>query len=327
MKNLWAVLFAGMALIYTEAVSAEVPRIHSIEEGYIETGNALIYYKLIGEGKPLIILHGGPGASHDYLLPWLLPLARTNQLVFIDERGSGRSERLADPHEYTVENMVADVEAVRQALDFDQIDLLGHSYGGVLAQAYALKYQEHLAHLVLASTFPSTKMMNEVLAHERAQMPADKLARMQQLEQAGLFDHGAPWEKGRYTEEYEVLAWGWGYFPFMFGAHPDTNYDPKENAPTNWELYREMWGSHGEFVIDGNLQTVEYVDQLPTLHVPTLILAGDHDECDPSLARLMHEKIEGSELVILPNAGHLAFEDQPELWIRSVREFLNRKGE
>jgi pimeloyl-ACP methyl ester carboxylesterase len=88
-----------------------------------------------------------------------------------------------------------------------------------------------------------------------------------------------------------------------------------------------MWGSHGEFVIDGNLQTVEYVDQLPTLHVPTLILAGDHDECDSSLARLMHDKIEGSELVILPNAGHMAFEDQPELWIRSVREFLNRSGE
>jgi proline iminopeptidase len=139
----------------------------------------------------------------------------------MDERGCGRSERLADPHEYTVENMVADVEAVRQALGFDQIDLLGHSYGGVLAQACALvKYQEHLGHLVLASTFPSTKMMNEVLAHERAQIPTDKLARMQQLEQAGLFGHGAPWEKGRYPGRVRSLSLGLGLFSFSVWGAP-----------------------------------------------------------------------------------------------------------
>jgi proline iminopeptidase len=85
-----------------------------------------------------------------------VPLGRTNRLIFIDERGCGRSERLEDVHQYTVENMVEDVEAVRNALGLGKISLLGHSYGGVLAQAYALKYQEHLRHLILASTFPST---------------------------------------------------------------------------------------------------------------------------------------------------------------------------
>jgi pimeloyl-ACP methyl ester carboxylesterase len=84
-----------------------------------------------------------------------------------------------------------------------------------------------------------------------------------------------------------------------------------------------MWGSHGEFVIDGNLTSVEYLDRLPTIQVPTLIIAGDHDECDPSLARTMHEKIANSKLVILPNSGHQAFQDQPKLWIESVRNFVN----
>jgi proline iminopeptidase len=92
---------------------------------------------------------------------------------------------------------------------------------------------------------------------------------------------------------------------------------------TNWELYREMWGSDGEFVIDGNLKSAEYVDRLPTIYVPTLVICGDHDECDPSLSKEMHEKIAGSKLVILPNSGHLAFEDQPGLWIGSVRDFIN----
>ncbi len=100
-----------------------------------------------------MIVHGGPGASHDYFLPYLLPLARHNRLIFIDERGSGRSEKLDDPSGYTVENMVEDVEAVRQELGLGKISLLGHSYGGVLAQAYALKYQQNLTHLILASTF------------------------------------------------------------------------------------------------------------------------------------------------------------------------------
>jgi proline iminopeptidase len=145
-----------------------------------------------------------------------LPLARTNRLIFIDERGSGRSERIADVHQYTAENMVEDVEAVRSALDLGKVSLLGHSCGGVLALEYALKYQENLTHLVLASTFASTKAMNEVLAHEKAQMPPEKLARLEKLEEAGLFGKGEIWEHGQYPTDYQKLAWGDGYFPFQF---------------------------------------------------------------------------------------------------------------
>jgi proline iminopeptidase len=295
-----------------------------IEEGYIDADGVLIYYVAFGHGSPLVLLHGGPGASHEYFLPWLVALARTNRLIFIDERGSGRSERVEDVHQYTVENMVEDTEAVRNALGLGKISLLGHSVGGVLAQAYALKYQEHLSHLILASTFPSTKQFNEVLAQEKAQMPAVKLARLEELEKAGLYGKGANWEHGRYTEEYEKLAWGNGYFPYLYGAHPDSNFDPTSVGNVNWELYREMWGSNGEFVVDGNLISVEYVDQLSTIKVPTLVIVGDHDECDASLARAMHEKIADSKLAILANSGHEAFEDQPKMWIESVRDFINQ---
>lgn len=298
----------------------------AIQEGYVDAHGVLIYYKTFGHGDPLVIVHGGPGASHDYFLPYLLPLARRNKLVFIDERGSGRSEKLENVKMYTVENMVEDVEAVRVALNLGKISLLGHSYGGVLAQAYALRYQEHLSHLVLASTFASTKDMNQVLLRIKNQMPKDKLALTNAFEKAGLFDKGAPWEHGRYTSQYATLAWGDGYFPKLYGAHPDPNYDPQaQDTTTAWDLYREMWGSHGEFVIDGNLRSVEYLNKLPEIKVPTLILAGDHDECDPSLSRAMNAKIAGSKLVILPNSGHMAFVDQPNMWNRSVMEFVNAK--
>jgi len=294
------------------------------QSGYIDANGVLIYYVEFGKGAPLVVLHGGPGADHTYFLPWLLPMARTHRLIFIDERGSGQSERVQDVSQYTIENMADDVEAVRVALGLGKIDVLGHSCGGVLAEAYALKYQEHVNHLILNSTFASTREMNEVLAREKAQMAPDKLAWLNQLEAAGLYGKGAIWEHGRYPEEYEKLAWGDGYFPFLYGARPDSTYDPATgNAPTNWELYREMWGSDGEFIIDGNLKSVEWVDRLHTIHVPTLVMAGDHDECDPSLSKEMHEKIAGSKLVIFPNAGHMNFIDQPELWQKAVNGFLS----
>jgi pimeloyl-ACP methyl ester carboxylesterase len=113
-----------------------------IDEGYVGAQGVFIYYKSFGSGPPLLILHGGPGASHDYFLPHLVPPARRNRLVFIDERGSGKSAKLERSAEYTVENMVEDVEAVRQSLRLGKISLVGHSCGGVLAQAYALKRTE-----------------------------------------------------------------------------------------------------------------------------------------------------------------------------------------
>lgn len=294
-----------------------------MEEGFVDARGVLIYYKIVGRGAPLMIVHGGPGASHDYLLPYLLPLARINRLIFIDERGSGRSEKLEDVHQYTVENMVEDVEQVRVALGLGKISLLGHSYGGVLAQAYAFKYQRYLTHLILGGTFYSTSEMNKVLAKEKRNMPRDELEKLETLERAGLFGKGKNWETGRYPEEYAKLAWGDGYFPFLYQHRPDPNYDPLSgNTTTSWDLYREMWGSDGEFIIDGNLKSVEYADKLPTIRVPTLLICGDHDESDPSLSRFMHEKIAGSKLVVLPQSGHMAFVDQPSLYIRMVSSFL-----
>jgi proline iminopeptidase len=293
------------------------------QSGYVFANGVFIYYTSFGKGSPLVVVHGGPGADHTYFLPYLVPLARTHRLVFIDERGSGRSEKLQDVSRYTVENMVEDLEGVRVALNLGKISLLGHSYGGVLAQAYALKYQQNLSHLILNSTFPSTKQMNEVLAREKAQMPPDKLKRLNELEAAGLFGKGEAWEHGRYPAEYAALAWGPGYFPFTYGARPDPTYDPMgQETGTSWELYREMWGEHGEFIIDGNLKSVEYLDRLPSIKVPTLIVVGDHDECDPSLSKEMNEAIAGSNLVVLPNSGHMNFVDQPDLWQQAVVGFL-----
>ncbi len=318
---LTAVLSVACAISLPPASAAPVA--YPVQEGFVDAHGVLIYYTEVGEGDPLVLLHGGPGASHAYLLPGLLPLARTNRLIFIDERGSGRSERLEDPNANTVSNMVEDVEAVRQALGLTHMNLLGHSFGGVLAQAYALRYQQNLSHLVLCSTFSSTKALNEVFQKMKAAMPAELRERIDRQEAAGLFGHGKPYEQNRYTKEYMEAAWGEGYFPYLYQRRPDPNYDPTSASDMSWDLYREMWGSHGEFVIDGNLKSVEYTDWLTGIKVPTLITVGDHDESDPSLAEAMHAKIPGSKLVVIPDSGHLTFVDQPRLFNETVDTFLH----
>ncbi|HUI31592.1 MAG TPA: alpha/beta hydrolase [Candidatus Acidoferrales bacterium] len=88
--------------------------VYQISQGFIDANGVMIYYEEFGKGKPLVIVRGGPGASHDHFLPYLIPLARDNRLIFIDESGSGRSQQLEDSTQYSVENMVEDVEAIRR---------------------------------------------------------------------------------------------------------------------------------------------------------------------------------------------------------------------
>jgi proline iminopeptidase len=309
----------------TSSPAAASANVYPLQEGFVDANGIMLYYMALGRGEPLMVLHGGPGASHEYFLPYLLPLARHNRVIFIDERGSGRSQKLEERSSYTIENMVEDVDTVRVALGLGKINLLGHSYGGALAQAYALKYQRNLSHLILGSTWSSTIAMNQVFVHMKQNMSPELRERIDKLEAQGLFGHGKDYEKNRYTGDYMIAAWGEGYFPYVYHNRPDPNYDPIAAGNMSWDLYREMWGEHGEFIIDGNLKSVEYTDRLATIKVPTLILVGENDECDPSLSQVMHQKIAGSKLVILPKSGHMTFVDQPGMFLKAVDDFLGSK--
>jgi len=328
MKNLVFSLVLVLAAVCSVALPsvAQSDHVYPVQDGFVDANGVMIYYTMLGRGEPLLILHGGPGASHDYFLPYLLPLARHHKVIFIDERGSGKSQKLEDRSAYTIENMVGDVEGVRTGLNLGKISLLGHSYGGALAQAYALKYQRNLSHLILASTWSSSAALNEVFVRMKQNMAPELRERIDRLEAQGLFGHGKDYEKNRYTNEYMIAAWGEGYFPYVYHNRPDPNYDPTALGGEAWDLYREMWGEHGEFIIDGNLKSVEYTERLAGIKVPTLMVVGEHDECEPSLSEAMHEKIAGSKMVVLPNAGHMTFVDQTGMFIKTVDEFLGSGG-
>jgi proline iminopeptidase len=320
------VLSAALALALAApagaATPAVPPQVFPQTEGFVDAHGVLVYWKSVGKGPPLLVVHGGPGASHDYFLPHLLPLARTNRLVFVDERGSGRSERLEDAGQYTVANMVEDLEAVRSALGLGKVHLLGHSFGGVLAQAYAFRYPQNLRSLVLCSTFHTTKAINKALADIKAAMAPELREKIERMEKAGLYGKGEPWQQGRYPDEYMKAAWAEGYFPYLYQARPDPTYTPDPGSMMGWAVYRQMWGSTGEYVVDGNLADLDYTDQLGKLRVPTLVTVGDHDESAPWIAEEMARLVPGAKLVVLPRSGHMTFVDQPVAFRTAVAEFV-----
>src|SRR5258707_3037791 len=112
-RSLPLLFFLSVVLRMATPASAASANVYPLQEGLVDAHGVLIYYVEMGHGSPLLIVHGGRGASHEYFLSWLLPLARTDRLIFIDERGCGRSERVGDVHAYTGGDIVADVESVR----------------------------------------------------------------------------------------------------------------------------------------------------------------------------------------------------------------------
>src|SRR5580658_5150988 len=176
------------------------------QEGFVDGSGVRIYYKALGSGVPLLLLHGGPGADHSDFLPALQPLARRCQLVLIDERGSGRSERLEDPKGYTLNHMVKDIERVRRHLKLPRLVVLGHSFGGILAQAYAVRYPKRILGLVLAGTGSSARCIDRDFRNLRRRLPARLRARLERQEKAGIFQGDGAYKKNYAAASAQALA-------------------------------------------------------------------------------------------------------------------------
>jgi len=284
-------------------------------EGYLEGCGSILYYESIGSGSPLIVLHGGPGSSHQYFLPHLLPLARHHRLIFLDERGSGRSQRLADPSGYTLEAMSCDVNALRDSLGYPTTDVLGHSFGGILAQDYALRYPGHVHRLILAGTGSSAARLDADFAAIKAALDPDLRKRIEALEAKGILG-----PDGAQTPEYRKLA-DEAELPYEYSVRPPAWSEPAD--PVGWDVLNTMWGSKSDFHIDGNLAGFDFVPRLKKLGIATLIIAGDHDLPSRATLEETHRALANSHLVILNHCGHESFVDQPRAFFAEVDAFLN----
>lgn len=286
------------------------------QDGFVNAHGVLIYYESIGHGAPLMILHGGPGSSHGYFLPHLLPLAAERRLVFIDERGSGRSQRLPDSKGYTLDNMVSDVEDVRVALKLGKIDVLGHSFGGILAQAYAIRHPDAVRRLILAGTGSSAARIDADFVVIEHNLEPGLRKRIEDLEQRGIFD-----SSGAQLPEYRKLA-DEAEGPYNYHRRPPSWDTAGEEL--GWDVLREMWVSRSDFHIDGNLKGFDLTPGLQRLRIPTLIIFGDHDLVSDATAHETAAAIAGSRLLEVHDSGHNQFVDQPVVFLGAVADFLSR---
>jgi proline-specific peptidase len=284
-------------------------------ERFVDLPDVRLYTRTAGAGEPLLVLHGGPALSHEYLFPGLAPLADVARVVFFDQRGCGRSSKPVS-HGYGMAAMAADVEGLRTALGLGRVNVLGFSFGGMLAQEYALRYPSHVRRLIIAGAGPSGADINRRLLEVKSAASPRVREIVDRIEAAGPFTGDA------YPPEY-AAAVDEAYRPFSFHRLPGP---PPEVAGAlgklSFDVYRILWGDRGEFRVTGILADWDRLEDLHRIAAPTLILIGRYDLTSVETVRDMGRRIPRSRVVVFEDSGHFMYLEEPEKFLSEVRGFL-----
>ena len=284
-------------------------------------GDYRVWTKRVGNNPTLklLLLHGGPGATHEYFEAFdsYLPAVGI-EYYYYDQLGSAYSDQPDEPALWELPRFVEEVEQVRQALGLAQRNffLLGHSWGGILAIEYALKYQQHLKALIVSNMMASIPAYN-AYAHAALMPSMDQtvLAEVQRLEAAG--DYESP----RYME----LLIPHHYVQHILRMPVEQWPDPVNRAfkHINPKIYVPMQGP-SELGASGKLVNWERTAELSQIGVPTLVIGARHDTMDPAHMQMMAGKFPKGQYLFCPNGSHMAMYDDQKNYmdglIRFVRE-------
>ena len=281
-------------------------------EGKIAVDGHQVWYTRVGEGGiPLLTLHGGPGAGHDYLES-LEGLAGNREVIFFDQLGCGKSDQPDDPSLWRIERFVREVDTVREALGLERIHLLGQSWGGWLGIEYMLSGPRGVVSLVLASTSASIRQFVAEAETLKAQLPPEMYALMQRAEA----------DQDYQNPEY-LAAVDTFYRRHLCRLNPWPDALERTNKIIDGNpVYLTMNGPN-EFVVIGNLRDWDRTDRLSEITVPTLVTVGRYDEITPACARTIQEGIPGAQLRVFERSGHVAHLEETEAYLKTVSEFFD----
>lgn len=298
-----------VSLLFPVFCSGDAP----VQDGYVDINGTALYYKTTGEGDPIVVLHGGPGFDHRQFLPYIWDLAEDHQVILYDQRGTGLSSGQVDPVSISIGTFIQDIEEIRKAFGLEKMNLLGHSWGGILAMHYAVKHPESLKSLILCSTAASV----DSFATMRATYTANRLPEDQKLlEEMMASDALRNGDPKAYEEFWRV------YFKPYFDDQSLVAGLDLQFAPNTIKYGSQVAG----YMLD-SIGAFDLHDELKTLHVPTLIVHGESDPMSPDYARRIHESIAGSQLVLIEHTGHWLFIDGRETFRDSILSFLKDLGE
>lgn len=284
-------------------------------EGYVSAAGAKIYYKTIGSGNPIIVLHGGPGMDHRYLFSTMEPLTKKHRVIFYDQRGLGKSSTShIDSSHINIATLVKDLEALRKGLGYKKITLLAHSYAGFIAMHYAISYPEHVSALILMNSMPATSSglkdtANEFLARTK---PVSK--QLESIQKSQEFADG----------EVEVIE---DFYRTIFRTHMFKKSDADKlhlrsdssSAAINSLKIRDILFN------EIASKPFDLTNSLQKSHVPTLVIHGDHDIVPESAAEEIANAIPNSEFVVLENCGHFSCLEKSKEFFYIVERFLSEQ--
>ena len=286
-----------------------------IREGYIPFKEGRTYYRIVGEGSkpPLLLLHGGPGSTHNYF-EVLDDLAELDgrAVVMYDQIGCGNSFIEGHPEYFTAETWIEELQQLRIALGLDEVHILGQSWGGIMALQYALDYApEGVCSYILSSTLPSAKLWESEQHRRISYMPQ----KYQQALARAL-------ESGSYEDPDYLEALG----AFM-DQHCNPSVRPLPECVTRpkqsgAESYLVGWGPN-EFTPTGTLSGFEVTDRLQEIRTPCLITSGQRDLCSPYIAKTMYDRLPDARWELFAYSGHMPFVDEHEKYEQALIRWLN----
>jgi proline iminopeptidase len=276
-------------------------------EGRIVIGQASLYFRDIGRGQPLIVLHGGPDFDTSYLLPDLDRLADGYQLVYYDQRGRGRSADGVRPEDVTIASDVDDLDKVRQHFQWRSAALLGHSWGAVLALEYVLGHAEHVSHLILMNPAPASTSDLRVFRKSYLEQLGSDGERQRVIAASAAYQTGDPEAvAARYRLHFKfALARPRDYERLMATMKAAFVRQGKDGIvkarAVEDHLIRDTW----------QVDSYDLLPRLRTLKIPTLVIASDHDFIPVEIAAHIAAAIPGARLVTLENCGHFSYLECP----------------
>ena len=263
-----------------------------------------IFERRVGGGPAAVVLHGGPGAHHDYLLPGFDALAAGRTLIYYDQRGGGRS---AVPRDVPVgwKEHVADLEALRSLWHLDRMPLVGYSWGALLALLYAIQHPDRVERLVLVSPAPTWREARarfEAIFAERNLAPALQEAR-RELRESGLREQD--------PDVYQKRLFELSVTPYFHDASLARNLTPFR---VTGRTQQDVWESLGEYDLRPALRS---------LHLPATVLHGDSDPIPADLAQATADAL-GAEFHLIARCGHVPYVERFDEFVRIAGGSLAR---
>lgn len=282
-----------------------------VKEGTMVINGSEVYYKTMGEGEPLLVIHGGPVLDHSYFLPHLESLAKDYQLIFYDQRACGKSSVAIDSATMNLVGFVDDIEQIRQNLKLEKLNVMGHSWGGLIAMKYAIAHDDRVDHLILSNSMaPSAAdWQAENIASANKINPDDK-RRLDNIVSTGLLrsPNAIP-----YIKEMMLLS-------FKSQMYDRENIDQLNLfIPQDFQKRSAVFGLLGP-----DLGTYDLYSDLNKVKSPTLVLFGESEEAVNLHASKMTDALSNAELKVIDHSGHFPFIENPTDFSRAVKGLLNK---